>query len=207
VALTRRGLARVLAIGAAACGAWMGAPAVAEPPTYRAESSLTSLEFTVSHFGLSMQHGRFREAWGRIVYDPATASGSVDFVVDPASVDTGWDLRDAFLRSEEMFDIADYPVLRFRSRHLTFEGARLVAIDGDLTLHGVTRPLTLSVARLECGRNPADGQEGCGAEASGQLHRSDFGMDFARTLIGDDVELRFFVTAFRVPDVGGTDTY
>jgi polyisoprenoid-binding protein YceI len=184
-----------------------GPPAGAEPPTYRVEPALTTLEFSVSHLGLSLQRGRFREAWGRIVYSPDAATGSIDFIVDPASVDTGWNLRDAFLRSDEMFDVDEYPVLRFRSNRLVFADGRLTAVDGELTLHGVTRGVTFKVTRLQCGASPVDGREGCGAEASGTVHRSEFGMGFAASLIGDDVELRFLVTAFRVPDTGETDTY
>jgi len=85
--------------------------------------------------------------------------------------------------------------------------AGLTAVDGELTLHGVTRGVTFKVTRLQCGASPVDGREGCGAEASGTVHRSEFGMGFAASLIGDDVELRFLVTAFRVPDTGETDTY
>jgi polyisoprenoid-binding protein YceI len=207
VAGVANGFGRFGRIGCAAVALFMVTVANADPATYRVEPTLTTLEFKVSHLGLSMQRGRFRDAWGRIVYDPGAAAGSIDFVVDPASVDTGWNLRDAFLRSDDMLDVENFPVLRFRSSRLVFADGKLTAIEGDLTLHGITRPTTFSVARLSCGASPVDGREGCGAEASGTLKRSEFGMGFAASLVGDDVELRFLITAFRVPDAGESDTY
>jgi polyisoprenoid-binding protein YceI len=200
-------LARLMRAGVLAFAAQLALSGYAGPPTYRVEPALTTLEFSVLHLGLSLQHGRFRDAWGRIVYSPDARTGSIDFIVDPSSVDTGWNLRDAFLRSDEMLDVEDFPVLRFRSSRLVFADGRLAAIDGELTLHGVTRSVTFTVTRLQCGTSPVDGREGCGAEATGTVRRSEFGMGFAASLIGDDVELRFLVTAFRVPDTGETDTY
>ena len=96
-----------------------------------------------------------------------------------------------------MFDAQRHPVIRFRSTRLAFAHDKPARIDGELTLRDVTRPLSLHIARFDCGRMGDDGREACSAEVSGTIHRSDFGMDALVPLIGDDVELRFVVTAVR----------
>ncbi len=194
------GLATLIAqIPSAAAGA---APA---PEVYRVDPELTNAQFAVSHMGLSLQRGHFGRTRGTIVLDPEAHTGRIDFVVDASSVDTGWAARDAFLRGEDMFDTRHYPVVRFRSTQLTFDSARLVGVAGELTMHNVTRPVELHVARLDCGRDPDSGREGCGAEVDTVIRRSDFGMDYALGMVGDDIGLSFQVTAFRVPPDGESD--
>jgi polyisoprenoid-binding protein YceI len=105
----------------------------AAPEVYRVEADLSSTEFAVSHLGLSKQHGRFGRTEGTIVLDPEDHAGSLDLVVDATSVDTGWNARDAWLRGEHMFDVAHYPVMRFRSTELVFDQTRLIGIRGLLS--------------------------------------------------------------------------
>jgi polyisoprenoid-binding protein YceI len=145
-----------------------------------------------------MAHGRFGRTSGTIDVDAQQKVERIDLAIDTESVDMGWDLRDAFVRSEVMFDVQRFPRLRFRSTHVSYEGARLVGVEGDLTLRGVTRPVRLDVSRVECAVRPEDGREACGATVSGRISRRAFGMDFAYPLIGDDVQLQFEVTALRV---------
>ena len=131
--------------------------------------------------------------------DPQDHTGSVDLVVDATSVDTGWGLRDTWLRGEDMFDVANFPVMRFRSTQLVFNEERLIGIAGLLTLRGVTRPVVLKIERLQCGPVPDSGREGCGAGAVSTIKRSDFGLTYAMGLIGDEIDLKFQVIAHRVP--------
>ncbi|HEX5863733.1 MAG TPA: YceI family protein [Casimicrobiaceae bacterium] len=187
------------ALAIAALLAFGGAPAVAAAPVvYRIEPESTYAEFAVSHLGLFRQRGHFGLTRGTIVLDPEKHSGSIDFTVDVASIDTGWNLRDEFLRGENMFDAARYPVVRFHSTQLVFDRERLIGVAGDLTLRDVTRPVALKVERLECGREPEGGREGCGAGVATSFKRSEFGMNYALALVGDDIDLSFQVTAFRV---------
>ena len=125
---------------------------------------------------------------------------SIDLEIETASVATGWSLRDAFLRSEVMFDAGRFPQLQFHSTGLHYDGTRLKGVEGEVTLRGVTRPVRLDVTRLECRSRPGDERETCGAEVSGRISRGAFGMDFGYPLIGDDVDLEFVVNAFRVRD-------
>jgi polyisoprenoid-binding protein YceI len=174
------------------------AGAGAAPEVYRVEADLSSTEFAVSHLGLFKQHGRFGRTEGTIMLDPEDHAGSMDLVVDATSVDTGWNARDAWLRSEYMLDVAHYPVMRFRSTQLVFDQTRLIGIAGLLTLRDVTRPIVLKIERMQCGREPDGGREGCGAGAVSTIKRSEFGMTYMLGLVGDDIDLSFQVKAFRV---------
>ena len=98
-----------------------------------------------------------------------------------------------------MFDVAHFPAMRFQSTQLVFNQERLIGISGELTLHGVTRPVALKIERIQCGVMPDSGREGCGAGASSRIKRSDFGLTYAMGLIGDDVDLEFQVIAYRAP--------
>ena len=183
----------VFAIAAFASGA-------SAPATFRVATDQTNVGFSVSNFGIGTHQGRFDLTWGKITLDPERHSGSIDFVVDVGSVDTGWDLRDAFLKSDLMFDVERYPSIHFRSTRLDFDGARLVAVDGEMTLHGVMRPVRFDVTRMECGADTGVGSDGCGALVSGHISRSAFGMSFAYPLVGDEVALEFSIRAVRIPD-------
>jgi polyisoprenoid-binding protein YceI len=188
-------------LGALALTTAVAAPfAGADPVTYRIDPEFTSTAFSVGQLGgLSEQRGHFGRTVGLIVIDPDWHTGSIEMEVDATSVDTGWGLRDAFLKGEDMFDTERYPRVRFRSTQLTFNGARLIGIAGELSMHNVTRLIELKIVRLDCGSIAVDGRDGCGGEAVTSLRRSDFGMTYALGLIADQIDLSFQVTAFRVP--------
>jgi polyisoprenoid-binding protein YceI len=175
-----------------------GAAATAAPDTYRVDPELSSTEFAVSHLGVFTQRGHFGRMEGTIVIDPEGHTGAIDFVVDATTVDTGWGVRDVWLRGEDMFDVAHYPVMRFRSTQLVFNQDRLIGISGLLTLRDVTRPVILKIDRLQCGSDVDRGRDECGAGAESRIKRSEFGLTYALGLIGDDIDLSFQVTAFRV---------
>jgi len=185
-----------------ALAGWLAASAGvrAEPGTFLVDSELTRARFVVEYLGMATAHGRFGRTSGTIGVDAQQKVDGIDLAIDTESVDMGWDLRDAFVRSEVMFDVQRFPRLHFRSTHVSYEGARLVGVEGDLTLRGVTRPVRLDVARVECAIRPDDGREACGATVTGRISRRAFGMDFAYPLIGDEVELEFELTAFRARD-------
>ncbi|MEO8739711.1 MAG: YceI family protein [Casimicrobiaceae bacterium] len=169
----------------------------AAPESYRIETELSSTEFAVVHLGISKQRGHFGRTEGSIVLGPENHTGTFDLTVDATSVDTGWGVRDAWLRGEDMFDVARFPAIRFQSSQLVFNQERLIGIAGLLTLHGVTRPVVLKMQRMQCGVVPDSGREGCGAGASSSIKRSDFGLTYAMGLVGDDIDLTFDVVAYR----------
>jgi polyisoprenoid-binding protein YceI len=186
-----------------ALAGWLAASAGvrADVGTFQVDSGLTRARFAVEYLGMATAHGRFGRTSGTIGVDAQQKVERIDLAIDTESVDMGWDLRDAFVRSAVMFDAQRFPRLHFRSTHAVYEGARLVSVEGDLTLRGVTRPVRLDVTRVECAIRPDDGREACGATVTGRISRSAFGMDFAYPLIGDEVDLQFVVTAFRARDV------
>lgn len=169
----------------------------AAPEVFQVEPEVSSAGFAVSHFGVFRQRGRFGGTRGTIVLDAEGHSGSIDLVIDVTSIDTGWPVRDQWLRGEDMFDVARFPVVRFRSTELVFNQTRLIGITGLLTLHGVTRPVVLKVERLECGRRGDEARDDCGAGAVSTIKRSQFDMDFALGWVSDEVELSIDVTAHR----------
>jgi polyisoprenoid-binding protein YceI len=179
---------------------WLGqaSNATAAPEVFRIDPALTQAEFAVAHFWVTKLRGRFGRTQGTIVLDGDGRAGSIEFAVDATSVDTGWSARDDFIRGERMFDAARYPVIRFRSTQLTFDRARLIGAAGELTLRNVTRPIAVKVERLECGPEPGGGREGCGVAVVSSIKRSDFGMTFALPFVGDEIDLAFHLTAFRV---------
>ena len=173
--------------------------------TFRVATDQTNVGFSVSNFGIGTHEGRFDLTWGKITLDAERHAGSIDFVVDVGSVNTGWELRDTFLKSDLMFDVQRYPSIRFHSTRLDFDGSRIVAVDGEMTLHGVTRPVRFDVTKMECGAETGIGSDGCGASVSGHMSRSAFGMSFAYPLVGDEVALDFSIKAVRVPDSYATE--
>ena len=165
--------------------------AYAQMPSYRIDSARTQAEFEVDHLGVLRAQGRFGNVTGSLRYDATGQAGAIDLAIPVASVATGWDTRDQFLRGTSMFDAAHFPRMRFVSQRFRFEDGRVVRVDGDLTLRDVTRPVTLTVFSLECERDT------CVASASGVIRRREFAMDAWWPLIGDDVDLRFRLTAVK----------
>ena len=177
--------AAVLLVALLPLAAW------AQPATYRIDSAKTQAEFEVEHLGVFLAHGRFENMSGTLSYDAAAQSGSIELAIPVASVATGWDTRDSFLRGASMFDAAQFPRMRFVSRRFDFDSGRVVRVEGNLTLRNVTRPVTLTVRALHCERDT------CVAEASGAIRRRDFAMDAWWPLIGDEVQLSFRLAAVR----------
>ena len=189
--------ARALAVLAAAWVLGQAPVATAAPEVFTIDPALTRAEFAVGHFWVTRLEGRFGRTQGTIVLDAEGHAGSIDFAVDATSVDTGWSVRDNFIRGEHMFDSARYPTVRFRSTQLTFDRVRLIGAAGELTMHNVTRPIAIKVERLECGPHPDNGREGCGVAVISSIKRSDFGMTVGLPFVGDDIDLSFYLTAFR----------
>jgi polyisoprenoid-binding protein YceI len=128
-------------------------------------------------------------------------SGVVDFDIDARSVDSGWDLRDAFLLGAPMLDVERHPLIHFHSHRLVFRDGRLVRVEGALTLRGVTQDVALTVLHIACAKGPGDpSSPDCQAEAAATIRRSAFGMDSFAPFVSDDVDLQFSVVARRTAD-------
>jgi polyisoprenoid-binding protein YceI len=171
--------------------------AAAAPETYTIDSRHTFPSFEVNHLGFSTQRGRFNITTGKVVLDRAARTASVDIQIDVRSVDTGLDKLEAHLVAEDFFDAKKHPAIVFKSTRARFEGDKLVALDGDLTMRGVTRPVTLTVTAFHCGLNPMVKKQACGADAMTTVKRSDYGINYALPAVGDDVKLLIQVEAHK----------
>ena len=165
--------------------------------TYSADGAHTYPSFEVSHLGYSMARGRFDKTTAKVSLDRAAKSGTVAVSIDSGSVNTGWAKRDDHLRGEDFFNVAKFPAMTYRSSALKFDGDRLVGVEGELTLLGVTRPVALTVTGFRCGAHPMNKKELCGADAVTTVKRSDFGMKYGLPAIGDDIRIAIAIEAFK----------
>jgi polyisoprenoid-binding protein YceI len=127
--------------------------------------------------GLSVWRGKFDSSSGKVVYDKDAKSGSIDVTVDMSSVDFGMPKLNEHARSAEILDVAKFPKATFTGKFTKFNGASPAEAQGTLTMHGVTKPLTLTINSFLCKPNPMTKKEVCGADASAIFNRSDFGVN------------------------------
>lgn len=172
-------------------------PAAAELETYTVDPRHTFPTYEVSHFGYSMQRGRFNKTSGRITLDEAARTCSADIAIDTASVSSGVDKLDEHLRSEDFLNAAKNPQITFKSSNCAFDGPKVKSATGDLTINGVTRPATLTANMFHCAPHPMNKRKVCGADLQITLKRSDFGVKYALPALGDEVTLRINVEAVK----------
>lgn len=165
--------------------------------SYTIDSRHTFPSFEISHLGFSIQRGRFDRTTGKVRLDPEAGTGSIDVVVDTASINTGLAELEDHLRGEDFFDAAHYPKISFSSKELKFKGDELVAADGFLTLHGITKPVSLTIDHFHCGINMISLKHVCGANATASIKRSDFGVDKYVPMLADDVKIIIQVEAVK----------
>lgn len=170
-------------------------PAARAADTYVIDPSHTFPTWEVRHLGFSTFRGRFDRTSGTITFDPVAKTGSAEITIDAASVSSGVEKLDQHLRNADFLDVEKYPVITFKSREFRFEGDRLVAVEGDLTMLGVTRPVTLEVDSLVCKEHPMAKVPACGADAHTTIKRSEWGMKYLVPAVGDEVTLRIQVEA------------
>ncbi len=166
-------------------------PAEVQAGTYAIEPSHARVLFTVEHLGFSTWYGDFTGAKGVLVLDPKDPSkSSVDVSVPTASVSTTNAVLDGELKSADWFDAAKYPTISFKSTKVTVTGPGRAAVEGDLTLHGVTKPVTLTATFKAAGVNGMNKHYTAGFDVSGKIKRSDFGVSKYVTFgLGDEVTL------------------
>ena len=165
-------------------------PAAVQAGTYKVESTHTRILWSVSHMGFSTWYGDFTKADGQLTIDPkAPASAAVDVTVQTDSVATTNARLDGELKAADWFDAAKFPTIRFRSTKVTPTGAGRADVAGELTLHGVTRPVVLHAKFNGGGANPMSKAYTIGFEGSGVIRRSDFGVSKYVPLVGDEVTL------------------
>jgi polyisoprenoid-binding protein YceI len=145
---------------------------------YKVDPGHTYPSFEADHFGgLSNWRGKFDKSDGTIVLDRAAKTGTVDITIDANSLDFGHAKMNEHAKSPDMFDVAKYPTANYKGK-IVFKGDAPSTVDGELTLHGVTKPVTLHINSFKCIQHPMLKREVCGADASATFNRADFGVDY-----------------------------
>ena len=173
----------------------LAAPVWAGPVTYVIESNHTYERFSYSHMGFSTQLSRFDKSTGTITYDAAAKSAAVDVTIDMKSVSTGSALFNEHIQGADFLDTANFPTATFKSTAVKFDGDRPVSIAGNLTIKGITRPVTLTVTAFHAGVHPMMKKNMIGADATAQIKRSDFNAGKYAPMTSDEVTLSIAVEA------------
>jgi polyisoprenoid-binding protein YceI len=177
----------------------IGSAAMAAPVTYQIDPAHTYPSFEADHFGgVSNWRGKATKTSGTIILDQAAKSGTVDITVDAASIDFGHAKLNEHAKSPELFDVAKYPTISYKGTFAGFKGDSPTEVDGQITMHGVTKPLKMTLNQFKCIQNPMLKKEVCGADAAATLDRSQFGIDYgAKYGFKMEVKLQIQVEAIR----------
>jgi polyisoprenoid-binding protein YceI len=177
----------------------IAATAAAAPVAYNVDPKHTYPSFEADHMGgMSVWRGKFNQSSGTVVLDREAGTGTVDVKVETKSVDFGIDSLNQDATGTNMFDVAKYPTATYRGKLAKFKDGAPTEVQGELTLHGVTKPVTLTIRSFKCMPHPMTKKEFCGADASGTINREDFGISFGKAFgFKMDVKLAIQVEALK----------
>jgi polyisoprenoid-binding protein YceI len=172
--------------------------------SYKIDSAHSSAHFVVRHMMVTNVRGGFRSVNGTVMFDPANpAASSIEAVIDAASINTNDDQRDAHLRSADFLDTEKFPAITFKSTKVEPAGDGEWKASGDLTIHGVTRPVVLKVEGPTNEEKDPSGNIRIGASAATKIKRSDFGLTWNAALetggilVGDDLKIELDVSLIK----------
>ena len=172
-------------------------PALAAPQTYVVDGTHTFPSFSYSHFGLSTQLSKFDKTTGTVTLDKEAKTGAVDITIDMKSVNTGYETFNEHIQEADFFDTANYPTATFKSTKVNFEGDKPVSIEGDLTIKGVTKPVTLQVTHFANMPHPMLKKDAIGADATVVIKRSEFNAGKFAPNVGDNVTITVSLEAIQ----------
>jgi polyisoprenoid-binding protein YceI len=171
--------------------------AMAAADSYTIDPAYSLAHFDIERVGFSSQRGSFNKTSGQITLDLAAKKGSVEFTINTRSIDMGSAGWTTHLADEGLFNVKKFPTMKFTSDKLVFEGDKVVAAEGLFTMLGVTRPLTVTVNKFQCGPSPVDKRAMCSGNISGKLKRSDFGLAKYIPAVSDEVAISVPVDAYK----------
>ena len=186
-----------LSLASLAIASALSLPAFAAPETYVFDANHTVARFEYVHFGYSNQIQRFDKTAGKVTIDRAAKTGSVDVTIDTKSINTGVEVFNGHLKGEDFFNVEKFPAITFKSTAFKFEGDKPSAIDGNLTIKGITKPVTLTVTSFACMPHPMARKDACGANATTKIKRSEFNAGKYVPAVSDDVTISISVEAFK----------
>ncbi len=172
--------------------------ALAAPETYTVEGTHTFPAFSYNHLGLSTQISKFNKTTGTVVYDAAAKTGSVDITIDMTSIETGVPVFNKHIQAEGFLDTAKFPTATFKSSKVVFEGDKPTAIEGNLTINGVTKAVTLKVTNFVAKDHPMNKKAALGADASVVIKRTDFNAGKFAPAVGDEVTITIGLEAIKM---------
>jgi len=175
----------------------LATPALAAPETYVIDPTHTFARFSYDHFGLSTQLSRFDKTSGTVVLDKEAKTASVDVVIDTTSVDTGYATFNEHIQAPDFLDTAQFPTATFKSTKVDFAGDQPTAIHGNLTIKGITRPVTLTVKRYVNMQHPMLKKDAIGADATTVIKRSDFNASKYAPNVGDELTISVALEAVK----------
>jgi polyisoprenoid-binding protein YceI len=185
-----------LTLAAAAIATLSGA-VLAAPETFVLDSTHSYPRFSYNHFGYSTQISRFNNTSGKIVLDKEAKTGSVDVVIDMKSVDSGFPVFNGHLQGEDFFDTEKFATATFKSTKVRFEGDKPVAVEGNLTIKGVTKPVTLALSSFQLMPHPMMKKDAIGANATTKISRTEFNAGKYAPYVGDEVTIDIAVEAIK----------
>jgi polyisoprenoid-binding protein YceI len=188
------GIRNFVVVAATACAL----PAAAQE-SYVLDPAHARPTWEARHIGMALQRGSFDKIAGKITLDRAAKKGTVDITIDANSIKPFDPRLDPLLRGEKFFNVEKFPTLEFKSDDVVFDGDRVVRVNGTFTMLGVTKPLTLQVADFKCGEQVFNKRPMCGADATGTIKRSEFGMTEGLNVgnPGDEIRLLIPVEAYK----------
>jgi len=175
----------------------VAAPALAAPETFVIDGTHTFPRFSYNHFGYSTQLSRFDKTSGKVVFDKVAKTGSVDIVIDTKSVNTGYTTFNDHIQGEDFLDTAKFPTATFKSTKVIFEGDKPAKVEGNLTLKGVTKPVTLTVTSFQAMPHPMLKKDAIGANAYTVVKRSEFNAGKYAPNVGDEVRIDIGLEAIK----------
>ena len=184
-------------VSATAVAFAVSAPAFAAPETYALDPAHTYPRFSYNHMGFSTQLSRFDKTSGKVVFDKAAKTGSVDIVIDMKSVNTGFPLFNEHIQGADFLETARYPTASFKSTKVHFEGDKPSTIEGQLTIKGVTKPVTLRVTSFQAMPHPMLKKDAIGANATTVIKRSEFNAGKYAPGVSDEVRIDIALEAIK----------
>jgi polyisoprenoid-binding protein YceI len=175
----------------------IGVPALAAPETYVVDPTHTYPRFSYDHFGLSTQLSKFTKTSGKVVLDKVAKTASVEIEIDMKSVDTGYAIFNEHIQAEDFLDTNKFPKASFKSTKIVFDGDKPTSIEGNLTIKGITKPVTLKVSRYVNKPHPVRKIDVIGADASAVIKRSDFNAGKFAPAVGDEVTITVAIEALK----------
>ena len=173
---------------------------VAAPVVYDVDPEHTYPSFEADHRGMSLWRGRFDRTSGKVTMDRAAGTGTIDIAIETASIDFGHQKLAEYMIGPDQLDAKRFPVMTYKGKLGKFVNGAPTEATGDLTMHGVTRPVVLKIDMFKCIPHPLLKREWCGADALGRIDRGRFGLDYAPQWgFKPDVVLRIQVEAVAEP--------